>query len=268
MGVKAMQFTGGGEPTVHPDHLKIFQYAQNLGLETALVTNGLRLDPTSPAIQALKWIRVSIDAGDAKTYAKVRRVPPQHFMKVWDNVDTLALNFEGVLGIGFVATPENWQGMADAALRARDAGADNMRVGAVFSTEGLDYYGHDLYPRIAEEVALVKAEMDNDSFTIINQFGVRIDDLEGGSPTDPECGYQHITVYIGGDLNVYRCCSTSYTLAGNVGSLREQSFADFISNAQSAYYPFDARSCRYCQFRGQNAVIKALITPPEHVNFV
>src|SRR6185436_9951432 len=41
LGVKAIQFTGGGEPTVHPDHLLIFEYAQNMGLETSLVTNGV-----------------------------------------------------------------------------------------------------------------------------------------------------------------------------------------------------------------------------------
>ena len=44
MGVKAIQFTGGGEPTVHKDHLEIFSYAQTLQLETALVTNGIKLN--------------------------------------------------------------------------------------------------------------------------------------------------------------------------------------------------------------------------------
>src|SRR6185436_8088075 len=32
LGVKAVQFTGGGEPTVHPEHMKLFNHALGLGL--------------------------------------------------------------------------------------------------------------------------------------------------------------------------------------------------------------------------------------------
>ena len=45
LGVKAIQFTGGGEPTVHPAHGLLFQCAQDLGMATALVTNGIKMNP-------------------------------------------------------------------------------------------------------------------------------------------------------------------------------------------------------------------------------
>ncbi len=275
MGVKAIQFTGGGEPTVHPQHLEIFHYAQSLGMDTALVTNGLKLDPTSPVIQALKWIRVSIDAGDAETYARVRRVPVGQFHMVWHNVEALAnASYTGTLGIGFVVTPENYHGLREAAMRAEDAGADNIRVGAVFSKEGLAYYddhrGDDLIPRIQEEIVLAKDKMAkiDSNFKVIDLFGRRLGELEEGSPDSSECHYQHFTIFIGGDLNIYRCCNTAYTLAGKVGSLKEQRFLDFVRGAAQAYYPFDARGCRYCQFIGQNKAIRSLLIPPDHVNFV
>src|SRR3990167_267821 len=41
-GVLAVQFTGGGEPTVHPDHEAIFELALDAGLQCALVSNGYR----------------------------------------------------------------------------------------------------------------------------------------------------------------------------------------------------------------------------------
>jgi len=272
MGVKAIQFTGGGEPTVHPQHLEIFHRAQSLGMDTALVTNGLKLDPTSPVIRALKWIRVSIDAGDAEAYARVRRVSPGQFRMVWHNVVALAnAPYTGTLGIGFVVTPENYHGLVEAAMRAEGAGADNMRVGAVFSKAGLAYYGRgDLIPRIVKEIAAAKDKMARlgSDFDVIDLFGRRLGDLEEGSPDNSECHYQHFTIFIGGDLNVYRCCNTAYTMLGKVGSLKEQRFLDFMRGAAQAYYPFDARGCRYCQFIGQNKAIRSLITPPDHVNFV
>jgi wyosine [tRNA(Phe)-imidazoG37] synthetase (radical SAM superfamily) len=90
IGVKAIQFTGGGEPTVHKDYLELICLAQDLGLDTALVTNGVKLNPDDDAIQSLDWIRVSVDAGHAMTYAKIRNVTENHWYKMWENVNKLA----------------------------------------------------------------------------------------------------------------------------------------------------------------------------------
>ena len=263
LGVKAIQFTGGGEPTAHPQHLDIIHRAQALGMDTALVTNGLRLDPLSPAIHGLKWIRVSVDAGDPEMYAQTRRVPPAHWATVWKNVGTLAERYEGVLGIGFVVTPENYRGIEQCARIAKDHGARNLRVGAVFSTAGVGYYG-DHIPAIVQTIRDAKASVDGDGFEILDLFGRRLGDLESGSPTESLCSYQYLTVFIGGDLNVYRCCNTAYTTAGKVGSLARQR----LRYIRLDYEPFDARKCQFCQFLGQNRAIAALMKPPTHVNFV
>lgn len=264
MGVKAIQFTGGGEPTVHPKHLEIMGLAQQLGMETALVTNGVRMDPTAPAIRKHKWIRVSVDAGDADTYSKVRRSPKWHWDKAWANIKSIAKDYDGVLGIGFVVTPENFEGIFAAAELAKDSGVDYMRVGAVFSAEGTRYYGDALITEIRHVVDRAKSTLDGDGFEVVDLFGRRVGDLDAASPTDPFCGYQYFTVYIGGDLNVYRCCNTAYTLEGKVGSLKDQRFL----HAKLAYEPFDATGCRFCQFQGQNKAISALTQVPTHVNFV
>jgi len=262
LGVKAIQFTGGGEPTVHPDHLRVFRRAQELGMETALVTNGVKLVASDPAILGMTWIRISVDAGDEATYAAVRRVPATHWGKMWANVRALAPQFRGTLGMGFVVTPENYRTIAAAAYLAREAGVTNLRVGAVFSAEGPAYYG-DLLPAIMDAIASAK-ELSGPGFDVVDLFGRRLSDLEAGAPEDPDCNYQYLTVYIGGDLSVYRCCNTAYTRAGRVGSLVDQRLRDAVLS----YRPFDARTCRFCQFIGQNKAIKALIDPPSHVNFV
>lgn len=263
LGVKAVQFTGGGEPTVHPDHLAIFAHAQSLGMDTALVTNGVRLDPEAEAIQRMAWIRVSVDAGDAEQYERVRRVPDWHWSKVWANITALASNYQGKLGVGYVVTPDNFRGITSAAKLAYDAGAANIRVGAVFSRDGLRYYG-ELVSGIGREIEAAKAALAGTGFEVIDLFGRRLGDLEGGPPEHSECHYQYLTVYVGGDLGVYRCCNTAYTRAGKVGDLTDQRLRDAVLD----YEPFDARQCVGCQFKGQNAAIRAALATPEHVNFV
>lgn len=267
LGVKAIQFTGGGEPTVHRDHEMLFGLAQSLGMQTALVTNGVRLKPTK-AFLGMTWVRVSVDAGTSETYSRIRGVSQDHWHKVWNNIRAFAYEYTGTLGVGFVVTNENWQEMGSAALAAKDAGASNIRLGAVFSTDGEGYYGA-LRDQIAAEAARVEQCFSQgtplgDGFQAINLFGRRLNDLHDGSPTDPFCGYQHFTTYIGADLNVYRCCNTAYTKAGTIASLKDQRLTDVLPIRDT----FDARGCKYCQFNQQNHIINSLVKMPAHADFV
>jgi len=260
IGVKAIQFTGGGEPTVHPDHLQLIGLAQDLGMKTALVTNGVKLDPTHKAIVSLDWIRVSIDAGTPRTYAEVRRVSEKHWDMVWRNLDKLK---HEKLGIGYVVTPDNYDEIGLCADRCRAAKVSNMRVGAVFSRKGIHYYG-TLIDEICEVISDAKQEYDGGDFEIIDLFGRRLGDLEHGNPNEPFCGYQYLTMYIGADLNVYRCCNTAYTRLGLLGNLKNQRLLDF----EGAYAPFDATNCEFCQFLGQNRAINSYLTRPGDIDFV
>lgn len=257
LGVKAIQFTGGGEPTVHKHHAELFMRARINHMQTALVTNGIKLSQES--VNGHTWIRISVDAGDADTYAKIRRVSASHWNKVWANIENLDFG-DTVLGIGFVVTPDNYKGIYDCAARARDAGAKNIRVGAVFSKAGTSFYP-DIQP-IIDEIDRAKV-LETEDFQVVDLFGRRISDLEA-RPTQKFCGYQYFTTYIGGDLSVYRCCNTAYTPKGYLGSLKNQRFRDF----EPAFEPFDARKCQFCQFNGQNEAINAALRRPDHVNFV
>lgn len=266
MGGKAVQFTGGGEPTVHKDHLAIFETAQSLGLETALVTNGVKLNPEHPSIARMKWIRVSVDAGTAETYAKVRRVSEKHWHRAWRTIGELA-KLPPRLGVGFVVTNENYREAALAAKQAKEAGADNIRFGAVFSQDSHGFYFHSDFEAI--EDALLEAEQEQtEFFKVHNLFERRLDDLDRGKRKQPFCGYQYFTTYIGGDMNVYRCCNTAYTRLGLIGSVENAGLEEVWGEKMRKTSAFDARQCQFCQFNGQNDAILAAMRLPDDVNFV
>jgi MoaA/NifB/PqqE/SkfB family radical SAM enzyme len=263
IGVQAIQFTGGGEPTVHADHLRLFAAAQSLGIKTALVTNGVRLDAKHASVCDMEWIRVSIDAGTPETYSKIRRVSETHWHKAWSTVSALSANCKGTVGVGFVVTPDNFRELSAAAALAKQHGAKNLRIGAVFSTLGRSYYGDsisDIHAAIDEA-----KEVNGNGFEVVDLFGRRVTDLDGGSPSESLCGYQYMTTYIGGDLGVYRCCNTAYTRHGKMADLNGVRFKSLFGGE---LFEFDARSCRFCQFRGQNHVIAALAKKPQHSEFV
>src|SRR5688500_16046929 len=74
MGVKAIQLTGGGEPTLHPEFDRIASGVLQRGMRLAVVTNGTLLHRTSDWLQSeqglskaallarASWVRVSLDA--------------------------------------------------------------------------------------------------------------------------------------------------------------------------------------------------------------
>jgi MoaA/NifB/PqqE/SkfB family radical SAM enzyme len=275
LGVKAIQFTGGGEPTVHPDHLLIFEYAQNIGLETALVTNGIIFrDGWEGILPRMKWVRVSIDASSPDQYAAVRRVKPEFYATALGHVAQLAAEIKHqktdcLLGVGYVLTPENWADAYEGIRLIRETGAANVRLSAMFSTDGTKPY-EPIHAYIRAEIDKIKT-LERPGFAVIDMFGNRIADLVQHSPDYEFCGYQQFNMYIGGNLRVYRCCTTAYTHHGEVGDLTNQRFASWFysQNKTRNYAWFDARTCEICQFNGKNRAINYLKDEqPQHVNFV
>ncbi len=270
LGIRAVQLTGGGEPSIHPRFVDIVKDIIDRDLEFSLVTNGYKLKNFGDLVKA-KWLRVSVDAGNEFTYAKVRRVSEGVFSKVWDNIKNLAfINEDCTLGVGFVVTNENWNELLECCELAKESGVSNLRISAVFQNEDERYFD-EFYDKVKELILICKYRYEDASFKVIDLFGDRVSDLEVKSPHYSFCGYQHFCSYIGGDLNVYRCCNTAYNKQGLVGSLKEMRFKDFwlSESKKEKYENFDAKTCARCQFNSKNETILYALDPnPTHVNFV
>lgn len=279
MGVKAIQFTGGGEPTVHPDHHRIFRTASDLGMDIALVTHGCLLTPEVMRlfVNSGKWIRVSVDASNAATYSNIRRISQRQFDVSMSNLRTLVAmkrtdkDSELVIGFGFVVTKDNWTEVVDAAKLAKSIGVDSFRISALFQSDEDEYFS-DFYDH-ASELCATAQNLSDDTFQVTNSFGARVSDLVHGSPTVDHCGYMNFTTYIGGDLNVYRCCSTAYSTHGKIGSIQDRRFIDLWHSADKMrdFDSFDPHKCTRCQFNKQNeaiAITVKQIQSIQHGNFV
>ena len=266
LGVSAIQFTGGGEPTVHPEWQLVVGHAQELGLATALVTNGVKLGTAFRwLLERLKWLRVSLDAGTPETYSAIRHVPESHFLAALEGVRRAA-QFGVDVGVSFVVTPHNWREVIEATRLAREHGASNIRIAAQVSA---DPALHDGYRERATSACEEAEGLAREGFRVYNRF------TERSAPEAPDyeiCGYQSLTTYIGADLGVYRCCRYSYNERGLVGSLREQRFAElWMSQSRvDEMAAFDARGCEACSFNTINRPLDYMLrpAPPAHSEFV
>jgi MoaA/NifB/PqqE/SkfB family radical SAM enzyme len=276
-GARAIQFTGGGEPTMHPDCANLMLYANSLGLDTALVTNGSRIDDKMiDAIMKCTWMRISLDHANVEGYASMRSVRPEMFDIVLENVAKIvaAKKESGAnitIGLGYVVNKANWTEVVKGASLAKSLSVDNFRISAAFTPEGADYF-KDFYPD-ARDLCKEAEELGDDNFMVSNRFGERIRDLEADSPDYKRCLYQYLCTFIGADLNLYRCCLWAYRMRGIIGSLRDSSFAELWRNNRRTkdLKTFDAKiQCGLCQFNEKNRSTAAVLdgSAIEHGNFV
>jgi MoaA/NifB/PqqE/SkfB family radical SAM enzyme len=272
MGVKAVQFTGGGEPTVHPQHKQLFDLALSLGLQCALVSNGILISKQPDWLDTysrFSWVRISLDAGTMGTYSRIRRCPPWHFDKAIDNLAALAKTKGPMVGVSYVVLKENVDELYDAALLSKAAGAAYIRFGAFFSQDDDSYYrGWD--HRVREAIAQVRESCEFNGFKVVDMFGQRLEDLHQHQPDYDFCGFQFLTGYIGADLNVYRCCNTAYSSKGVIGSIKDQRLSKMWLSHETvqAMRGFDAKSCERCCYNGKNRLIYGVMQEPTHASFI
>jgi len=195
-----------------------------------------------------------MDAGDAKTYAKIREVPESKYLHMLGNLESLAEAGVPNLGTSFIVTKENHHGIVTAAWDAYNAGAKYFRVGAFYNPLMQDYYGLQLRTKVESKIAQAKVDLGD---FVLDQFTKRVDYM-GRKPDHPFCGYQYLNVYIGGDLGVYRCCEYAYNDHGKVGSLKDQTLRKFMYNHEvdQKYICFDATKCATCPFHTKNELLE------------
>lgn len=275
MGVKAIQLSGGGEPAIYPAFDLILDRLLQIDMPFAVVTNGTNLFKFRRQYAMADWIRVSIDAGTPETYQMIRGLKSDkmlQFKQVLLDIEELAKTKPRrcVIGVGFVATPDNWSEMAQCAALVRDAGVDNIRIGCQFSAKGAD-----IFEGKWDEVQAAAADAEalaTDSFRVYNRVPEKRSDLVAGRPDYKTCGYQYFTTFIGADSNVYRCCVTAYNRTGLIGNIRDVHFEALWDSDERRQNmkEFCATECERCQFNNQNRLLNYILSsePQLHENYV
>lgn len=82
MGVEGIQFSGGGEPWMHPRATDMLLYAKNKGIKVGVISNGTAFTEKDCRIlgQECLWIRISFDAGSPE----IRKI--SHGVDRWDRL--------------------------------------------------------------------------------------------------------------------------------------------------------------------------------------
>ena len=229
MGVKAVTFSGGGEPLIYPHIAEAANRLGESGIKLATLTNGSHLheDIAEAFARYGTWIRISIDGWDGESYAKIRNVKLTEFDLVVNNMRNFArLNSSCVLGINYVIDNQNYGHVLEFAKLMRDVGVNHMKImGVLVSNDGResneyhDAFRDSVYKQIDQAKLL-----EDSNFKIIDHYHEFPERFDKGYQTCPSM--QFLTI-IGADSKVYSCHDKAYTELGLLGSIENRRFKDF-----------------------------------------
>ena len=278
MGVQGVEVTGGGEPLAHPNAQFMWTLMAHHTFATALVTNGtLMTEQLARLIGAsgLKWARVSIDAGTPETYAKMRKTPEAHFEKAWNAVRLLREHApddpDFRLGVGFVLCNENVDELPTFIARARDSGADNVRLSLTFSDRNREFF--DDPEKVSEVAELSKqiAATSTDAFTIHNQIPQRWYEVTHPTQDYRRCPTKDLLCVIEGRGDVYTCCTFTGSLKGRYGNIEPDGFRALWEKGDAFRRNLDASkycTCA-CLYRDRNLAMNRIIDSDQiHTEFI
>ena len=280
MGVRALTFSGGGEPLTYPHIVEAVRKVKSYGIDLSLITNGQLLKgDIAKEFYTAKWVRISFDAPRASVYANLRRITEASFHQVCENIRSFACNKERdcVLGVNFVISKENCDYVYEAAVLLKSLGVDNVKFAAVI--ENQQNYHIDIKDKVieqlhrAEQELTVPANDQSNGFRIINNYENDWMDKQFTVQPFETCYTCRLITVIAADQRVYLCHTRAYDSQAIVGDLHDRSFREmwFSEGTKKRLVELrPKRDCRnFCVYEERNQLIQAYFdTDMRHVNFI
>lgn len=275
MGVKAVTFSGGGEPLVYPHIVEAMQKILDAEIDLSIITNGQLLkEDRAEVLAKAKWVRVSLDSANAETYSKVRQLPIGAFGEVCDNIAKFSKikqnNCE--LGINFVINHENADQVYSIAKMVKDLGVNHIKYTARVTKDLFEY--HEPFKRkVIDQIHRAKEELENETFRVINKYEGDFDSALVFHRCYNKCYINRIFTVIAADSKVYFCHDKAYVKEGIVGDLGHRSFKElwFSEETVKRYREFDAqKECNHhCVYDDRNGLLNTFYSlDKNHVNFI
>lgn len=275
MGVKAVTFSGGGEPLVYPHIVEAMQGVLDAGIDLSIITNGQLLKGERAEVLAqAKWVRISFDSANAETYAKVRQLPLEAFDEVCSNIRKFSQRKNGKceLGVNFVINHENAEQAYDMARLVKGLGVNHIKYTARV-TKDLFAYHEPFKQQVIEQIHRAKAELEDGNFRVINKYESDFDSVLVFHRCYEKCYVNRIFTVIAADSKVYFCHDKAYVSEGVVGDLGNCSFKElwFSDETMKRYEEFNAQEeCNHhCVYDDRNELLNTYFSlDKNHINFI
>lgn len=254
-GIKTIEFSGGGEPTLFPHFDDLVRECNGRGLKLGLITNGIKLKelsaPYLPVLHYFDWIRISMVALD---YQETIELPD----KFPDNV---------TIGMSYVVGQKEYQGRR---THWQNDFEQLKKIGEYAKRYNVKFI------RVVPECFTDEYEMNilHEFYqSMCNDLGVPFMFQPKRQKQAEHCWMDAVKPWLHVDGYVYPCNSVSLNTHANRDfhpgwrTCHWKHIRQYYNEYKDSYIKV-AHLCDRCTFTQNNDVIKDLLTPIEHKEFV
>lgn len=250
--IKAINWTGGGEPTLNPYLGEAISFIKdNSNIEMGMFSNGTLFEKFNlfdVICRSLSWIRISIDSGSEDAYDQLRLTNKNNnFKVVINNIKKLIEHKKKtkskiIIGAGFVVTEKNYVEILDFAKLFKEIDVDYCQFKPeIIQIERSVQHSKDLkgVMQISPDFWLNKVtSLLDEAKTILNEKfecnSYKIEDLivdvKNYGRNYKECIGSQFQPCIGADGHVYVCTNHRGHKLYSYGSIYEKSFREIWGN--------------------------------------
>lgn len=275
MGVRAVTFSGGGEPLYYPFIKEAVRQLSQARIQFAALTNGSRLEGEIAELFAhfATWIRISIDGWDDESYNLYRGLKGREFTRVMNNLESFAkLNGTCYTGVCIIVDRMNVDHIYELVSKAKDCGSHSVKIApCIVSNDGAENncYHRPIFQRARDQIERVIADFADVSFEVFDSYHLQLQTFEKKYDW---CPMIQILPVIGADLNVYTCHDKAYNLdQGLIGSIQTRRFQQlWFSDKNNFFRIRPSIHCNHhCVANTHNEMIlEYLYIDKEHMAFV
>ncbi|MBD5516687.1 MAG: radical SAM protein [Lachnospiraceae bacterium] len=275
IGVKAVTFSGGGEPLLYPYIEESFEKVLSVGIDLSVITNGSLLNGRRAELLAkAKWVRISQESGTGETYAKIRGVRQEEFKQLCNNIQNFARikNPNCELGINYVIGPNNWGEVYQAGKLMKELGVNHVKYTALMSND-VESVHASFKENVIEQIHRLEDEEKVSEFRVINMYESDFDQRAVFGRNYDFCGIKDFVTVIAANSKIYYCHDKAYLSAGEIGDVSEKTFREVwfsqeVTDKFRQFNPQDVCS-HHCVYDDRNNLLNLFYGLDEnHINFI
>lgn len=275
LGVKAVTFSGGGEPLLYPYIEETMERVLSSGIDLSIITNGSLLTGEKAKLLAKgKWVRLSIESIDDEEYCSIRGIKKGSFEKLCDNISNFAhiKNESCELGVNVVVNDRNCHEIMEMARLMKELGVNHVKFSPMISND-TDSYHKDFRNDVTKQLQEAQDTFGNDRFKVIDLYTGDFGNSVVFERNYKRCPMKEFICIIAANSKVYYCQDKAYLNNGEIGSIADRSFKDLWLSKETddLFRHFDAsKICKqHCVHDSRNDLINSFLDMDRnHINFI
>jgi hypothetical protein len=262
VGVKAFDFSGGGEPLMMESMPKLWDHVKQRGGYFGLITNGTLLYQhiSNQLLEQATYVRISMEASDALSYQEYKGVNLKHWENMIENLCYIAnqkhkTNSKCQISLKFAVGKT---------LKGKEHFYNGIQWGHNLMVDSVQFKALRHFPEELSFHEKIEQQGIIDNLYALNNYipkvNVRSWILPFPDEKIPQCWLNPLHVAVDHQGNCYICCYYYYRKSRHyIGNMVEDKFVDFwgTSNHQEKVNNIDPNECRQvdCKFYHHHVIV-------------